>query len=231
MNSLNIMNGTKNKLVPLISFYSIFDIDFGLINLICNEYLDKSVFNIDLIKSKDTKSIISLLYNRKDNNPLYCIANKDIDKNILDKYYEEFIDRKIQDIYNLSITTEVLNMIQKFNESQEITPIILCYSQEQIDVANEEPVLENNQKILFDNIRKKDLDTISQLYFKDINEAKPFDNLKYKTFYFSTYGSNFKDGDFRNFDLAEKILRNQNNISLFDIYKQELIEKEIDSHE
>ena len=185
MKSNNMTNhGANNKiLAPLISFDTIVDIDFGLINLIYTNYLDESVFDINFFLD-NTKNIIAKLYLRKEINPLYIIAKKDIERERLDNYYVEFMNEKITDIYNLSITTEVLNMIQTFNQSQEIVPTILCYNEEQLEALKDEDILADNQKVLLSSLTPKDKESFTQFFFKDINEITPFLDLKFKKIYF-----------------------------------------------
>lgn len=225
MRSNNVLNnGANAKLAPLISFDTIVDTDFGLINLIYTNYLDKSVFDVNFFLD-NTKNIIAKLYLRKDINPLYTIAKNDIDKQRLDDYYNEFLFSKKSDIYDMSITTEILNMIQTFNKSQEIIPTILCYNEDQIRALEEEDDLINNQKVLLSSLTRKDKESFSQFFFKDISEVTPFLDLKFKTFYLSTYGPNFGEDDLRDPELVKQIIMNRNKISIFDMYKKDITER------
>lgn len=225
MRSSNVLNnGANTKLAPLISFDTIVDVDFGLINLIYTNYLDKSVFDVNFFLD-NTKNIIAKLYLRKDINPLYTIAKNDIDKQRLDDYYNEFLFSKKSDIYDMSITTEILNMIQTFNKSQEIIPTILCYNEDQIRALEEEDDLINNQKVLLSSLTRKDKESFSQFFFKDISEVTPFLDLKFKKFYLSTYGPNFGEDDLRDPELVKQIIKNGNKISIFDMYKKDITER------
>ena len=225
MRSSNVLNnGANTKLAPLISFDTIVDVDFGLINLIYTNYLDKSVFDVNFFLD-NTKNIIAKLYLRKDINPLYTIAKNYIDKQRLDDYYNEFLFSKKSDIYDMSITTEILNMIQTFNKSQEIIPTILCYNEDQIRALEEEDDLINNQKVLLSSLTRKDKESFSQFFFKDISEVTPFLDLKFKKFYLSTYGPNFGEDDLRDPELVKQIIKNGNKISIFDMYKKDITER------
>ena len=182
----NIIGGVNDKVTPLISFYTIIDTDYGLLNLIKKEYLDSSVFETSYF-DKDMKSIVRDLYNRKNINPLYLISKKDISHYILDEYYDEFQKTKLKDIYQNSISTDIINLIDIYNKSQDINVSILCYNQEQLDIINDEPLLKNNKKVLISSLREKDLNIYSQIFVKDLSELYLLPNMRLKTIYISSY--------------------------------------------
>lgn len=222
MNNQSILGGANIYLAPLISFDTIVDTDFGLINLIGKEYLDESVFNVDFFK-KNVKQIIKEIYLREDKNPLYLIAKDGQNKELLDEYYAEFMSSKLIDVYNNSITTEILHLIASFNNSPNITtPDILCYNNEQIEILKNEPLLEKNNKILLSDLEK---DNYGQFFFKDIDDCELFKDLTFKSFYVSTYGPNLdkNEDDLRNQELVDTLIKNKNSISIFDIYKQNIL--------
>ena len=119
MNSnIDIINGAS-KMAPLISFYTIVDIDVGLIRLIKREYLNPSVFDVEFFR-RPLISIIHDLYYRKMQNPIYLFAKDNIEKEKIDQYYSDFLNEKMDDILDLSVTTSMEDLIELFADSSEI---------------------------------------------------------------------------------------------------------------
>ena len=50
-------NALSKKQTPVFSFYSLFDLDIGLMNLIEKEYLNKKVFDAEFFKLPNLKKI------------------------------------------------------------------------------------------------------------------------------------------------------------------------------
>jgi hypothetical protein len=226
----NIANigGAKNKMAPLISFNTIFDIDYGLVRLIYEEYLDKSVFEEEFF-NQSPREIISKLYYRKEENPLYLFSKENIEKKLLDQYYEEFKDQCMDKILDKSISTEIINLIKLFNQSLDVIPTILYYNPIQKDIILDEPILKNNQVISISSIEKdrKILDLYTQFYFKYIEESELFMSSRSKTFYFSNHGCNLNqdNSDIKDSDIINTIAINRNAINIFNIYDEKIIIK------
>lgn len=218
-----LLSGVNLKLAPLISFYSIIDIDFGLINLIYDQYLDENIFEKDFFK-KSTVEIIRTIYNRKEINPLYLISKENISRELLDQYYKEFLEYKMNDIFKYSISTEIINLIDTFNQSKDVIPTILCYDKDQIKLLEEEPKLKNNRKILLSSLNDKGKNNFVHFFFKDVDEVEPFRKLNNKNFYFSSSYMNLDEkNDLRNSKLIDEIIRRSNTISIFDMYKENVL--------
>lgn len=225
----NLVGGVGCKTTPLISFNAIVDTDIGLYNLIKEEYLNPDIFNVSFFQ-QDLISVISKLYHRKEDNPLYLFArDTQRDKELLDKYYEEFRLTKEKEILDRSITTEVLNMIDQFNTTLEIQTTILYYTAEQKRILDDEPLLSKNQMVYYPKLSKKDRSNFSQYFFKTIDEYNMFisSKLENKTIYFSYCGRNLNDDndDIKYSELIDLIIMNKNNINLFDIYRNDVIER------
>lgn len=218
MNRIEVMSGTS-KMFPLISFHCIVDDDFGLLKLVYEQYLRTDVFKVSDKNDIDT---IDMLYHRSDKNPLYLIANDYIDRSLLDSYYDEFKEKKEYDIYQHSITTNVLNMISMFVVTPGIVPTILCYSREQMDIIKNEETLSDIPIIIYnENI---DMNMYTQFFLKDLDELERFSNLKLKSFYISTCKINFDENNELKIsdNLYNSILRNHNSISIFDMYMKDM---------
>ena len=151
-------------MAPLISFDSIVDTDVGLVNLIRKEYLDTKVFNKDFFDMQFYE-ILKQLYHRKEKNLLYLFAIDTSNTELLDSYYNEFMERCMPQILEMSITTEILTLIDQFNSSQEIKSTILCYSEDQLRIIQEEPTLKKNRKVLLSDLTEKEKQSFSQYLF------------------------------------------------------------------
>ena len=226
----NAFGGAIEKMAPLISFDMIIDTDMGLINLIKNEYLDPTVFEISFFDQSMFKILLDL-YKRRVDNPLELFAKEGIPKVELDGYYKEFKETCYEKILSYSISTEIYNLIGTFNTVPEITSTILCYNQAQLDILKNETKLSQNSKILLSELTDiGSLNQYEQFFFKWINEAYPFINLVSKSFYFATHGLNISDkkSDIKTDDgLIIELTRKKNNINVLDMYDIELIERKI----
>lgn len=225
MNPDNIINGTS-KMVPLISFHTIVDIDVGLIRLINTEYLNKEVFEESFFKRR-LWDIIKDLYHRKESNPIFLFAKDINNREILDQYYKEFLELRLDDILDRSVTTEMINLISYFNESSEINPVILYYNDNQKRILEDLSILDKNQKISLEDA-KRNKESFSQFYFKLVEEAEPFSKILAKTFYFSTHALNLSEdnNDIKDSAIIDDIIKVGNAISFFDLYRKDLLKGE-----
>ena len=95
------MSTRSMKISILVPFELIFDIDFGLIKLIKEEYAS-DIFDANVLNSSDD-TIKRLLVSRKKYNPLSILSNNaDIDE-----YYSQFIEREYDSILSKSIITGI----------------------------------------------------------------------------------------------------------------------------
>ena len=223
----DIISGVKVKMTPLISFHAIVDIDVGLINLIKQEYLDERIFNKDFF-TQPIYAIIADLYYRKERNPLLVFAKNKKDTETLNGYYEEFLERCYPEIIDKSVSTELLPLIETFNQTQEIRASILYYRPEELEALEQIPELSSNPKILLKTMSMKEKnEKYGQFFLKTIEEADPFCSCKSKTFYFSASGINLTEtnDDIKDSDILGDIMKNHNAISIFDLYKKDIIKR------
>ena len=104
----NNLNG--RVLSTLIDFDLIVNTDIGLIKFIRNNYRDDRVFNLRIIDRSD-RDILSLLYSRKNYNPLSTIMNPEF-INEADSLYKSFFDTYKQEILDNSfIFDKIYNFV------------------------------------------------------------------------------------------------------------------------
>ena len=233
-----LMSGFKIKCAPLISFYTIVDVDLGVCNLALSEYNNKGIFDISDI-SDDYYKMIDRIYHREQANPLKSIIKNEYFDNLkkdenswvefskfLDECYLDFLTGKEKEVLDLGVITDVAALCKIYHTSTDIRPTILCYSDLQVSTIKEIRALNGIPIVLIDEI--KDADSYSQLFLYSIEEAERFAHWKNKTFYFANTTRNMKILDNRNTitnDIVETILSNENMISVFDMYKSEIFKK------
>lgn len=231
----NIEGLTPNfKQNVLISINALIDIDVGLFNLIKEDYLDPSVFNIEYFKSSTVKDFIQTTYFRTNDNPLYDISVID-NTELLDDYYAQFCTDMFDDIYDKSTYTDIVNLISLFLDTNEIDVTIMYYRDHSYKMLLED--IEGGRlpkKIkLIDGKKLKghDLDKYSQIYLRSIYE---FSNLPLKSFtspknfYISSFGPNFNEkGALKITPAIHDLMfgKLMHDISIFDIYSKDNIRK------
>ena len=225
--------GVVDKHAPLFSFYSIFDIDIGLVNVIKKRYLNPKVFNTEFFDQPRLK-IISEMYRRKEYNPLTVFAKDDISKEDLDAYYDDFLDKEYEGICDDSVITEVINYIDMFRSDRDINPTILCYRDYEVKIVKEEPRL-SNAKILRlqpdGTIYVKDQRLFSEFYCKMVEEVDLFDKVIDLSFYISSFGPNFDydKEDNPTIKITNVIKQNidfpANTFNIYDLYNGKYFEK------
>ena len=234
-----LMSGFKIKCTPLISFYTIVDVDLGVCNLALSEYNNTGMFDISDL-GDDYCKLIDKIYHREEPNPLRTIRKNHYDENkhqsllterllFLDKCYLDFLMEKEKEVLSLGVITDMAGLCKVYQSSPEIRPTILCYSDLQISTLKEIEALNGIQIVRFEEI--KDTDLYSQLFLYSIDEAKQFMHWKNKTFYFASTTRNINILDNRDTvtnDTVETILSNENMISIFDMYRSEIFEKKED---
>lgn len=229
-NQSKIMNtvwgGLNEKFTPLISFRSIVDEDMGLIKNIIINYRDDNYFNLNI--TKNYFHILGDLYKRKYINPLYYLMKDEKDKEFLDQCYSEFMTDKEDEVLQYSITSDIYNLVRDYNNSGEIIPTILYYSEAQKKVIDNDPLLSKIKSISVEELKKSESkrNSFGQFYFRTTEEADIFLHLKHKTFYFSTMSINLNEAnDDIKFDneFVIKIYTNGSKINLFDMYRTDII--------
>lgn len=96
--SMNNLNG--KVLSAIIDFDLVVNTELGLIRFIRNNFQDERAFDLEILNKSDS-DILSLLFSRKNENPLSIISTEDNLGNI-DKLYDSFFESYEEDIIKLS---------------------------------------------------------------------------------------------------------------------------------
>lgn len=210
----------------LIDFNTLVDTEIGLFELIRREYLDPDVFNVELLNS-DIKKLLSLLITREEVNPLYLIANDNIDRKDLDDYYKEFIETKYIDILIYSVTTEMERLIALSKSEPSVHVTFLCNSKAEIDLLK---FINGLKDIKYHAILSKDINDVSiytSYYFKYITDDLSKYIFKFKNYYFSSYKLNFdNEMKFIKREYIDKINSMGGEIYMMDLYNRKFFEGE-----
>ena len=219
----------------LISMNALVDIDIGLIKLIREQYLDPSVFNVELLSSASIIDVINTTYMRTDQNPLYDFASI-TDKKTLDEYYVEFFTTVYNDIYDRSTYTDILHLIDLFIDTNEMDVSILYYNDyalSQFKKDQENGVLSPDVEFVnAKTARTKDLDNFDQFYFRSIYELDKLqlsDLKRSKTFYISSFRPNYypENLQLRKTEALNALTTSKlyHSFAIFDIYNSSIFHK------
>jgi hypothetical protein len=188
---------SDGKEFPIMKFENIVDTEIGLLKLINDKYHDKDTFYWSIMEAP-VKVQIWLLYIRKRKNPLTILAKDVNNKELLNSYYQEFMEKEYVYILRNSIVTNLYNAVKKFVTVKGITPIIVCNNE-----------MEANYLRKLDNetfskcnivINKRYADEITEsndiIYLKSVDEVIPIlAKQQYKHIYLAGYRYNFQDDE------------------------------------
>lgn len=211
--------------IPLISFDSIIDEDIACIKYAILDIGENPSFDLSFLKDKTMIDIISDLYYRKYENPLYYIKSENANTELLDKVYIELLSEREADVLQHAVATDWYNVIVDFKKSSDIFPTILYYTDAQKDLLKSLDKLHGIDLVSIEEAKKNPNQWI-QYYFKYLYELEPFKKLKEKSFYFSSSALNLVED---NTDIALSrddvidIVKYNNKISLYDIYRTNVI--------
>lgn len=223
-------SNTANVLLPLIPFNCIIDTDFGLLNLIFREYSDSDAFDPEFFKNRSIRNITRSLLNRKYENPLLlCLKDKN-DLDSANELYNDFIDKKYEEILNLSMKTELYHFIKKLDIAG-IKAYIVCESPYEISFLNRFKITKFAGKFLLSDA---DLSKFSQFYFKSINDIyittlQPL--IEKSTVYLASYIFNTDEEQIQKNKNALGLLMSMNKVYEFDIYNRNKLEEETINNE
>lgn len=178
-------------LYPLIEFDLIYSKDIGVVR-----YIQKYINHIDgldlsKLKNMSDREILSLIYSRKNKNPLSIIpTTKRVSNSFFDKIYNSFMESNKKEIVSSSPFTDFGYAVTMYVSKQidGIDPYILVSSSYEEDRLKSEPLLKNAHIIYGDSIDVHTPVTINPYYLNSaydlLNVSKQFkDKFKGKSVY------------------------------------------------
>lgn len=200
-------------------------IKYTLINLRNPQY-----FDLDKVTDMSYIQLLGEIYRRKYINPLYYLMKSENLKESMDEVYNELMEKEEYELLKLAPSTDILPLLDSFVKSGDIKPSILCYN----DI--EKQFLEENQNqfrgisiITLKEIMNStnNFNVYSQIYLRYWEKEIVYFKNKIirRTFYVSTSGFNLTEdnNDLNNNDLILEVLKYNNKISLFDMYRLDII--------
>ena len=203
----------------LIEFDCYVDTEFGLLQLVKKNFLDKDVFNINKLYNQSPRKLILSLIDREERNPLSVIANEGVSKKDLDDYYNEFMKDEYKNILNLSVTTEIKSLIELMKTEPGIHVTFLCKNEDEVNILKDDSSTDNCKFIMEDP--NNDYSKFTAFYFKYMDENVLRYLYKYKAYYFSKYRLNFdKEFNMVEPEIVNKIILRGGTIEILDLYNK-----------
>lgn len=210
------------KQLPLISVYTLFDMDVGLVLYVKDKFYDTDIFNIPDI---DVTTLIAFMYYRPMENPLYPFLIDDTREKFIDECYSEFMEKKSDEIIHYAIRTDVFRLVEMFKNDSVITPTILYYTDKEKQILEQMPELGGVSLVSINDVVK---DNYTQFYFMKFEEIERFSDVKYAGMYFASSGRNMiKLDEGLDNEYLMNAFKNHIQLNLFDVYSPENINKEI----
>lgn len=166
------MEGLFSKQNLLIPFNCLVDIDFGMIKLIENEFLDSDYIDRSIYKYSDNQ-ITYILLNRLYENALSVVMmeyNDFLESNIYGSYKSKILSlSRYTDIINILITTKKLNLLN-------ITILCRDLQEEQFIRKHIMSFNENIRIIINDDIAKINFDLYNTIFIDRISNLEKIKN-------------------------------------------------------
>ncbi len=215
---------TDGKLYPLIPFDLVIDTDIGLLQTINKKYHDTDTFYESLMKSP-VKYQIFLLYFRKYVNPITVLAKDRDNAELMDDYYNQFIEEEYVDILKNSIITRMFIVIMDGIKLGTICPTICCKSplEKSYLLKRDEEVFKRCDIQVGVPFGKLIDDKRDPIYIKNIMTMIPLiPKLRAKNVYIPRYRFNYEDVEKTTikqepFVLASGLMK----IDTFDLYNED----------
>lgn len=170
---MSLVNETINSI--LIPFNMIADTDMGLLKLIKEKYMDTEVFIEDLLTSQDI-ILRSYIKDSVSDNPLTMFIYNEEEAS---DYYDQFIEKKYDEIASLSPITTIKSVMDRFIESKSIQVSILCMEEIEVNIISDlfddkvniiyEPILTDIDLTLYDTLFVRDYKFLLMYDIEQIN--------------------------------------------------------------
>lgn len=214
--------GINNR--PIFSIYSIFDIDVAVILYTVENLKNDKVFDFSRVEGLTIFNLIGEIYKRKYKNPLYFLMRNESDKEFIDDCYNELITIYEKEVLKYVLSTEIYEYILFIKSQANINSTIFYYTDAELEFLESDEKLSDFKFVPYQYLDPR-LNNYDSVYFKFVTESDKFKNIKFKSIYFSTTGLNLTEDNSNiiESDYMMQLAYNRCFISLFDIYKMDLI--------
>lgn len=199
----------------LVEFDLLIDKDFGLIQLIKDQYSNNDFIDDIILKMKD-KVLIWELINRKDKNPLSIVLKKEY-KDSMDNLYREFIESEYKSILDFSISTSLLDLMITYLNANICSITVICKNKLEEQIINKYKL----KTIICDDFSKLNIEEFDSIYIKDYSKVTQFKNLKAKNIFIANYKFNLENDEYTPINDVSIFVSDINIVSVIDVYNSD----------
>lgn len=198
----------KNINIMIVESELLFDLDLGIISYIRDNLADDSFFDLDILALPD-KTIMGLLQERENKNPLSIIKKEGISNDIIDDIYKQIKDTRIKEIFkDYTASTAVFDFIINCCLGDIPTKItVICEDYEPIEDIEE--VLKNNDLNINIIVKEKgkpiDTTKYTSIYLKYIDNILSYTNVNGKSIYICDILCNLEKILYENGEMVPKM--------------------------
>lgn len=234
INNINGSGSRNSHSQILVSVRCLLDLDYGLVKYCAQELPNKKIFDLNKFYNVAFHELIYKLYTRDYDNPLYYLAYPGVDKSFLDDLRKEIMEEREEKVLEYCISTEMANVMEIWYADKEIGNVsIFYYTEKEKQLLTTDPSF---SKYSIVNSVEEALKNFEQFFFLALDEITPFISSQFNTFYLSRRRLNFimENDQFnidpKNEDIRQLIL-NRNEISIFDLYREEILRRNFEDDE
>lgn len=231
-----MFNMQLDSLECLFTSDILIDKDLGLIRLIeqqftnCDDYFYKEIIK-HITENPDVGKY--LLYNRTELNPLTIISKENIEIEVLDSLYNQFIEKYNDLIVDLAEPTDLMELIRKAYYTSGVVNIrVVCKSiHEEEALKTYFDAFDINLKTIIADYKDVDLDEYDSICIKNFADVLSFKKLHGKTVIISGAEYNYcsiPEYNYHSLDprLSIYIRNTDNELSKIDMYRTIEIDNE-----
>jgi len=215
---------------PLFDFHTVFDVDFGIMSLISEKYLDTGIFDKEWFAEHCTRrKMLKVLYERVDKNPLIEPSLVEEREEIDELYNSFFEDEEIYtDILQRAMPTELYNVIDyAISSVDDIEVSIVCRNNLEVELLKRYETTKKINKIhLLSDLDKKASsykNKYTQIYVKT-GDSEVLDFIdKTGTYTATVYLADYKFNSdmMKESNVIASILMEGNDVTTIDLYNRE----------
>lgn len=208
----------------LIPFELLFDLDFGLLQVVNKYFHNNDIFYLSLFNDPD--ELIKLLALRNDPNPLSVIIDSKISKEECDNLYNQFMEKEFDKIFENSNKLLCYDVVRLSLDSGGVVNMtVLCKNEKQQQLLNK--YLPKAKTVIYS--KDMDISLYGTIYVKNIYDLYNYKQLSGKNLYVPNYPFNLEKNEW---GFVTTILSvsvdfiNDNIIKIFNPYDIEYTKKD-----
>lgn len=201
----------------LVDFKMLINLDIGLFKLIKEKFSSSDCFDSYIINNTNIETMIYRLINEKYSNMIDLIKSDEYKDFSTENLYDTLIEKYYDEVYEKSITTDLLNLMNAYIMSNVVLVTILCKNKQEQQLINS--VNSKFHTLIFEeDMNIEDYDSIFLKEYKDIVKFK---NVQCKNIFIANIQNNL---DNKNMPILEisAVMGKSNNIYTVELYDKKL---------